>query len=105
MEILWWLAPPVAVTLLAMARVSWVSREGYGVVDPEVAAQRLGKALAKDHSPRRTPKTSPRQQRVPSTGVASRGFRDGSSLASSTTGADGSSLASSIGEDVPRTGE
>jgi hypothetical protein len=72
MEILWWLAPAVAVTLLTMAWVSWVSRAGYGEVDPEVAAQRLGKALAKEPRFRRTPAASVRQVRQPSTGVAIR---------------------------------
>ena len=68
MEILWWWAPPAVVTVLAMGWVSWVSREGYGDVDPEVAARRLGKALAKQPKLRRT--TSARRVRQPATGVA-----------------------------------
>ena len=33
-EILWWLAPPVVATALAMLWVSWLGREGRGEVDP-----------------------------------------------------------------------
>ena len=47
MEILWWLAPPVVATVLAMLWVSWLGREGRGEVDPEVAARRLGDAMAR----------------------------------------------------------
>ena len=47
MEILWWLAPAVAVTLAAMVWVAWVGREGRGEVDRDVAVERLARALAK----------------------------------------------------------
>lgn len=46
-EILWWLAPAVAVTLAAMVWVAWVGREGRGEIDRDVAVERLAKALAK----------------------------------------------------------
>jgi hypothetical protein len=47
-EILWWLVPPVVVTVLAMAWVSWLGREGRGEVDRDVAVQRLAEALQRD---------------------------------------------------------
>jgi hypothetical protein len=69
MEILLWLVPPVVVTVLAMAWVSWVGREGRGEVDRDEAVRRLGVALDKDPKqvPRRTPVVRER-----STGVAVR---------------------------------
>ena len=48
MEILLWLVPSAVVTAVAMAWVSWVSRDGRGEVDRDVAVERLAKALAKD---------------------------------------------------------
>jgi len=71
-EILWWLAPPVVATVLAMLWVSWLGREGRGEVDPDVAARRLGDAMAK---PSRLPdgagsRHAPTRER--STGVAVR---------------------------------
>ena len=42
MEILLWLVPPVVVTVLAMAWVGWVGREGRGEVDRDEAVRRLG---------------------------------------------------------------
>jgi hypothetical protein len=74
-EILWWLAPPVVATVLAMLWVSWLGREGRGEVDPEVAARRLGEAMAK---PSRLPSgtaTRPDPVRDHSTGVAVRPSR------------------------------
>ena len=47
MEILWWLVPPAVATGLAMVWVSWLGRAGRGQVDPEVAARRLGDAMAR----------------------------------------------------------
>lgn len=69
-EILLWLVPPALATLGAMVWVSWLAREGRGEVDRDVAIQRLGKALEKDH---RTP-LSQRPARVPdrSSGIAVR---------------------------------
>ena len=45
MEILWWLAPPVVVTVVAMAWVSWLGRESRGEIDRDEAVARLAKAL------------------------------------------------------------
>jgi hypothetical protein len=56
-QILWWLAPPVVATVLAMLWVSWLGREGRGEVDPEVAARRLGRAMSRPA--RVTPRTAP----------------------------------------------
>ncbi|GAB3029759.1 hypothetical protein GCM10011376_13980 [Nocardioides flavus (ex Wang et al. 2016)] len=70
MEILLWLVPSAVVTAAAMAWVSWASRDGRGEVDRDVAAQRLGRALAKD-LPAGTRRTSaPARDR--STGIAVR---------------------------------
>jgi hypothetical protein len=68
-EILLWLVPPVVVTVLAMAWVSWVGREGRGEVDRDEAVRRLGAALDKD---RPTVRRTPREPRERSTGVALR---------------------------------
>jgi hypothetical protein len=57
MEILWWLAPPVAATVLAMLWISWLGREGRGDLDPEVAARRLGRAMSRP--PRVAPRATP----------------------------------------------
>ena len=69
MEILLWLVPPVVVTLVAMAWVGWVGREGRGEVDREEAVRRLGAALEREQEPR--PARLPRR-RDRSTGVAVR---------------------------------
>ena len=45
MEILWWLAPPVVVTVVAMAWVSWIGRESRGEIDRDEAVARMAKAL------------------------------------------------------------
>jgi hypothetical protein len=71
-EILLWLLPPVVVTLLAMAWVGWLGREGRGEVDPEVAVRRMAAALNKPTPQRYVP---PRQRRERSTGVAVRPSR------------------------------
>ena len=57
MEILLWLVPSGVVTIVAMAWVSWVARDGRGELDRDVAVERLGKALAKElpAGVRRTP--------------------------------------------------
>jgi cytochrome c-type biogenesis protein CcmH/NrfF len=67
-DILLWLVPPVVVTLIAMAWVGWIGREGRGEVDPEVAVQRMAAALSK---PQQAYATTPRR-RERSTGVAVR---------------------------------
>ena len=70
MEILLWLVPAAVVTVVAMLWVGWVSRDGRGEVDRDVAVQRLGKALAKE-LPAGTRRTSaPARDR--STGIAVR---------------------------------
>jgi hypothetical protein len=69
-QILWWLAPPVAATVLAMVWVSWLGREGRGVVDPEVAARRLDRAMNRPN--RVTPRTAP--SRAPRPGERSSGI-------------------------------
>lgn len=70
MEILLWLVPPVVVTLLAMAWVSWIGREGRGDVDRDEAVRRMAAALAKDHPGERLPRPMASVDR--STGVALR---------------------------------
>lgn len=70
MEILLWLVPAVVVTVVAMVWVSWISRDGRGEVDRDVAVEKLGKALAKD-LPAGTRRTAaPARDR--STGIAVR---------------------------------
>ena len=70
MEILLWLVPSVVLTGAAMLWVSWVSRDGRGEVDRDVAVERLGKALARD-LPAGTRRTAaPARDR--STGIAVR---------------------------------
>jgi hypothetical protein len=69
-EILLWLVPSVVLTGAAMLWVSWVSRDGRGEVDRDVAVERLGKALARD-LPAGTRRTAaPARDR--STGIAVR---------------------------------
>ena len=48
MEILFWLVPPVVVTLVAMVWVAWLGREGRGEVDRDVAVRRLAEAMGKE---------------------------------------------------------
>jgi hypothetical protein len=67
-EILLWLVPPVVVTLLAMAWVGWIGREGRGEVDREEAVRRLGAAL--ERQPERPSRLPRRRER--SSGVALR---------------------------------
>ena len=70
MEILLWLVPAAVVTVVAMAWVSWMSRDGRGEVERDVAVERLGKALGKE-MPAGTRRTSaPARDR--STGIAVR---------------------------------
>lgn len=52
MEILLWLLPAAAATLVAMAWVSWWGREGRGEVDRDTAARRLGEALSRERGAR-----------------------------------------------------
>jgi len=69
-EILLWLVPPAVVTLVAMAWVSWLGREGRGEVDREESVRRLTKAMEKEHPGARRPR--PVTARDRSTGVAVR---------------------------------
>lgn len=69
MEILLWLVPPVVVTLVAMAVVGWIGREGRGAVDRDEAVRRLGEVLDREQPPRPARLPSRRQR---STGVAVR---------------------------------
>lgn len=48
-EILWWLAPPVVVTVGAMVWATWMGRAGRGEVDRDLAVERLARALSKEH--------------------------------------------------------
>ena len=73
MEILLWLVPPAAVTLVAMLWVTWLGREGRGEVDREVAVRRLAQALQKD--PPAHTHTRPTPMRDRSTGIAVRPSR------------------------------
>ncbi|MCB0908260.1 MAG: hypothetical protein KDB63_14190 [Nocardioidaceae bacterium] len=45
MEILLWLAPAAVVTTVAMLWAAWAGRESHRAIDPEQAAERLGRAL------------------------------------------------------------
>jgi hypothetical protein len=69
-EILLWLVPPVVVTVVAMAWVGWLGREGRGAVDREEAVRRLGEALERDADQPRATRLPRRRER--STGVAVR---------------------------------
>jgi hypothetical protein len=71
-EILLWLVPPVVVTVLAMAWVGWVGREGRGEVDREEAVRRLGAALERWSDERQQGPTRLPRLRQRSTGVALR---------------------------------
>jgi hypothetical protein len=71
-EILWWLAPPVVATGLAMLWVSWLGRAGRGHVDPEVAARRLGDAIVRPTRVTRTTPPRPARSEERGTGIAVR---------------------------------
>jgi hypothetical protein len=77
MEILLWLVPPAAVTLVAMVWVAWIGRQQRREIDPEQAVRRLGEALSEERRARRpTGRYAPRvPQRDRSTGVAVRPSR------------------------------
>ena len=76
MEILFWLLPPVVVTVVAMAWVGWLGREGRGEVDRDVAVRRLAEALQRedkvDPATLYAPRTPARDR---STGIAVRPSR------------------------------
>lgn len=76
MEILFWLAPPVVVTVVAMLWVSWLGREGRGEIDRDVAVSRLAEALQRDHGDKPPPPYAARTPaRDRSTGIAVRPSR------------------------------
>lgn len=72
--ILWWLAPPVIVTLIAMAWVTWAG-EPRGSSDPEAAAERMARALRKEHPGQKAAGPSATRPRDRSTGIAVRPSR------------------------------
>ena len=72
MDILWWLLPPVAVTVLAMLWVTWLGRSGRGEVDRDVAVERLARALRKEHPAGSRPSPASSRPRDRSTGIAVR---------------------------------
>lgn len=72
MEILLWLVPPAAVTVLAMLWVGWLGRSGRGAVDREVAVRRLGEALSKEPRPAAQRYAARQPLRDRSTGIAVR---------------------------------
>lgn len=73
-EILWWLAPAVVVTVLAMAWVGWVGRD----LDPqdekakEKAQQKLAEAILREHPGQVLTRRKPADR---STGIAVRSSR------------------------------
>jgi hypothetical protein len=73
-EILLRLGPPAVVTVLAMAWVAWLGREGRGAIDRDEAVRRLGRALAKDSPALHRPRLAPVRDR--STGLAVRRSAD-----------------------------
>ena len=76
MQVLWWLVPPLAATLLAMVWVAWAGRERDEVRrdDSDEALARMGAALTRP-TPRGTPVASAPIE--PTHGVALRGVRRG----------------------------
>ena len=74
-EILLWLVPPVVVTCVAMAWVSWLGREGRGEVDRDQQIERLTRAMERELPTSRHPR--PVRSRDRSTGIAVRPTRAG----------------------------
>ena len=72
-EILYWLVPPVVVTLVAMLWVTWLGREGRGEVDRDVAVRRLAEAMQKETPAHSHHRPTPVRDR--STGIAVRPSR------------------------------
>lgn len=73
MEILWWLAPPAAVTAIAMVWVSWLGRAGRGEIDRDEAVRRIGVALERPEPRKKMSSVQSRLER--SSGVAVRRSR------------------------------
>ncbi len=74
MDILFWLVPPAAVTLVAMLWVSWLGRAGRGDVDREEAVRRMGVVLSRERTGAPGYAVKP-PERDRSTGVAVRPSR------------------------------
>jgi hypothetical protein len=70
-EILFWLLPAAAATLVATVWVSWWGREGRGQVDRDTAARRLGEALSRERGVR-PGYAVPARDAEPASGVALR---------------------------------
>lgn len=76
MEILAWLAPTVAVTVLAMIWATWAGRPRREESErSEAAYEKFAKAIAKEHPTAR--RTHPQVVRDRSTGIAVRPSRGG----------------------------
>ena len=74
MEILWWLAPACAVTVLAMGRAAWAGRPRRDERDrSEAAYERFAAAMAKEHPA--LGRVQPVTVRDRSTGIAVRPSR------------------------------
>lgn len=67
MEVLWWLAPPLLATCLAMVWAGWLGRERDDEQrdDSEAALARMADALARPVSPRRFGSSRPVTSAVP----------------------------------------
>jgi hypothetical protein len=75
-EILWWLAPAGAVTVLAMIWATWAGRpRNDGRDRSEAAYERFAAAMAKEHPA--TGRSTPVAARDRSTGIAVRPSRQG----------------------------
>jgi hypothetical protein len=76
-DILLWLVPSAAATVVAMLWVGWLGRESRGEVDRDVAVSRIAAALEPGRRSRKpTPGyAAPRPERDRSTGVAVRPSR------------------------------
>lgn len=73
LEILWWLVPPVVVTLVAIVWVTLVARAGARETDRQQAVARLERALRKEHPTLR--RETEARVRDRSTGIAVRPSR------------------------------
>lgn len=74
MEVLWWLVPPLAATVLAMLWASWLGRQrdDDGRDDSDAALAKMADALARPAPRRATLHSPPPAVAEPSHGVAVR---------------------------------
>jgi hypothetical protein len=86
-EILWWLAAPLAVTSVAVVWAIWAGRPARSQVDEREACERLGAALARS-VPARARRVTPQRVDRPS-GVAVRRSEFAPRASSSSPGAVG----------------